>query len=64
MSYLQEACDLTWWRGESNDRCGLSEREIGVKCGVMETVRHNSMRYGNDKWIQRSCTGVKVKDRV
>ncbi len=48
MSYLRGACEVTRWDGESNEsvykRCGMGSRAKGVKCGVMEWVKINTMR--------------------
>ena len=49
MSYLRGACGLTRWDGESNEtvyeRCGMSENERGVNCGVVEWVKRNTLRW-------------------
>ncbi|KAK3893665.1 hypothetical protein Pcinc_002527 [Petrolisthes cinctipes] len=49
MSYLRGACGLTRWDGESNEsvyeRCGMSEKAIGIECGVVERVKRNTLRW-------------------
>ncbi|KAK3893161.1 hypothetical protein Pcinc_003002 [Petrolisthes cinctipes] len=57
MSYLKGACGLTRWDGESNEsvyeRCGMSEKAIGIECGVVERVKRNTLRwYGHVERMQ------------
>ena len=45
----REACDMTRWEGESNgsvyERCGIGPCTNGVKCGVVEWVIRNTLRW-------------------
>ena len=49
MSYLRNACGVRRMDGESNEsvyeRFGMSSRGEGVKCGVVEGVRRNTLRW-------------------
>ncbi len=49
MSHLRGACGVTRWDGESNDsvyeRCGVGSQANGVKCGVVEWVKRNTLRW-------------------
>ena len=48
MSYAREACGVTRWEGESNKRvydwCGMEPCANGVKCGVVEWVKRNTLK--------------------
>ncbi|KAK3889856.1 hypothetical protein Pcinc_006182 [Petrolisthes cinctipes] len=57
MSYLRGACRHTRGDGESNEsvyeRCGMSEKAIGIECGVVERVKRNTLRwFGHVERIQ------------
>ena len=43
MSYLRGACGVTRREGESNESMGLCAN--GVKCGVVEWVKINTLRW-------------------
>ena len=49
MDYLRGACGVTRWERESNERIynryGMSEKGIGMKCGVVEWVKRNTLRW-------------------
>ena len=49
MSYLRGACGITWQNFESNEsvynRFGMESRGEGIKCGVVEWVKRNSLRW-------------------
>ena len=49
MSDLKGACGVTRWEGESNksvyERCGMGPCAHGVKCGVVEWVKRNTLRW-------------------
>ncbi len=54
MSYLRGACVVTRWEGENNEsvyeKCGVETCASGVKCGVVEWVKRNTLRwFGNIK---------------
>ena len=48
-NYRRGACAVTRWEGECNDRvcerCGMGTCTEGVKCGVMEWVKRNTLRW-------------------
>ncbi len=49
ISYVRGACGVTRWDGESNEsvheRCGTGSQANGVKCGVVEWVKRNTLRW-------------------
>ncbi len=49
MSYQRGACGVTRWEGESNEsvfeRCVMGACASGVKCGVVEWVKRNTLRW-------------------
>ena len=49
MDFLRSACGLTRLERESNERIysryGMSERGVGMKCGVVEWVKRNTLRW-------------------
>ncbi len=49
MSYLRGACGVTKSEGSSNEsvyeRCGMGTCANGVKCGVVEWVKRNTLRW-------------------
>ncbi len=49
MSYLRGACGVTRWDGETNESmhemCGTGSQASGVKCGVVEWVKRNTLRW-------------------
>ena len=49
MSYLRGACSRTWQDMESNEnvyeRFGMRSKGEGIKCGVVEWVKRNSLRW-------------------
>ncbi len=49
MSYLRSACRVQRMDGESNERvynrCGMSSKGEGMKCGVVEGVKCNTLRW-------------------
>ena len=49
MSYLRGACGVTRWEDESNEsvyeRCGMGPCAHGVKCGVVEWVKIDTLRW-------------------
>ncbi len=49
MSYLRGACAVTSWDGESNESvyetCAMGACASGVKCGVVEWVKRNMLRW-------------------
>ena len=49
MSYLRGACGSTWQEMESNEnvyeRFGMGSKGEGIKCGVVEWVKRNSLRW-------------------
>ncbi len=49
MSYLRSACGVWRMDGESNEnaynRFGTSSKGEGMKCGVVEGVEHNTLRW-------------------
>ena len=49
MSYLRGACGVTRWDRERNEsvyeRFGMSEKGIGIDCGVVEWVKRNTLRW-------------------
>ena len=49
MSYTRGACGVTRWEDESNEslyeRCGMSTCGEGVKCGVVEWVKRNTLKW-------------------
>ena len=49
MSYLRGACGRTWQDMESNEnvyeRFGMRSKGEGIKCGVVEWVKRNSLRW-------------------
>ncbi len=48
MSYIRRACSASGWDGESNEsmykRFGMGVTAKGVNCGVVEWVKHGSLR--------------------
>ncbi len=49
MSYLRGACGLNGMDGESNEsvygRFGASFKSEGMNCGVVEVVKHSTLRW-------------------
>ncbi len=49
MSYLRSACGIRRMDGESNEsvynRFGMSSKGEGMKCEVVEGVKHNTLRW-------------------
>ena len=49
MSYLRGACGVTRGEGECNEsvyeRCDMEHCAYGVKCGVLECVKKNTLRW-------------------
>ncbi len=49
MSYLKGTCGVTRWEGESDEsvyeRCGMGASANGVKCGVVEWLKRNTVRW-------------------
>ena len=49
MDYLRGACGVTRLERESNERIynryGMSERGVGMECGVIEWVKRNTLRW-------------------
>ena len=63
ISYLRGACGLTRWECESNEsvyeKCGMGPCVNGVKCGVVELVKRNTLkRFG---YIERKKSEEFVK---
>lgn len=63
-NYLRGVCDLTRWNGESNEsvyqRCGMGERVIGIDYGVIERLKHSTLKWfghvermGNGEFTKR-----------
>ena len=51
--YLREACGVTRWEGESkeslHERCDTEIRANGVKYGVMDWVKRNTLRWFDER---------------
>lgn len=49
MSYLRGACGATRWEDESNEtvyeKCGMGSCANVMKCGVVEWVKRNTLRW-------------------
>ncbi len=49
MSYLKGACGVTRWEDENNEsvyeRCSVGAYADGVKCGVVEWMKRNTLRW-------------------
>ena len=66
MSYLRGACGVTGWEGESNEsvyeRCGMGPCANRVKCGVVEWVKINTLKWfghlermKSEKFLKKVC---------
>ncbi len=48
MSYMQGACGVSRWDGESNEemygRFGMSETAVEMDCGVVEWLKRSTLR--------------------
>ncbi len=60
MSYLRNACGMRRMDGESNEsvynRFGMSSKGEGVKCGVVEGVKRDTLRwFGHIERMEAGC---------
>ncbi len=65
MSYLRGACGVTRWEGENNEsvyeRCGMEACASGVRCGVVEWMKRNTMMwFGHTERMKSKETVKKV----
>ncbi len=63
MSYQRGACRVTRWEGENNEsvheRCGMSTCANLVKCGAVEWLKRNTMKWFGH--VERMGSGEFVK---
>ncbi len=66
ISYLRGPCGVTRWEGESNEsvseRCSMGACANGVKCGVVEWVKRNTLRWFG--YIERMKSEELMKKNV
>ncbi len=71
MSYLRGPCGVTGWDDESNEnmyeRCGMGSQANGVKCGEVEWVKRNTLRWfgyiermGSEEFVKKAYVSDSV----